>query len=130
MLGGMRPIKTFMAVLCLTVAGCHAWQVQPGPASSAAALAASDSTKAIRLTLKSGAVIDLSAVHVAGDSIRGISRSTGQPVAFAAMDVQSVALRQVSAGRTALATGGVILLGVAILGVLTAIALGGVMNGM
>lgn len=130
MLGAMRLIQTFVVLLCLTVAGCHSWQVQPGPANGAAALAAADSTKAVRLTLKSGAVIELSFPGVVGDSIVGISRLTGQRVAFATTDVQSVALRQVSAGRTALATGGVILLGVAVVGILTAIALGGLMGGM
>lgn len=111
----MRLIPILIAMLCLTIAGCHSWQVQGGPA-----LAAADSTKAVRVTLKSGAVIDLTAPHVYGDSVVGISRISGQRIAFAAADVQSVAVRRVNAGRTVLAAAGVavvlyvILLGVAI----------------
>jgi hypothetical protein len=120
MLGTMRLIPTSILFVCLTVAGCHSWRVEPGPASGGAALATADSTKQVRLMLKSGAVVDLSAPHVSGDSVVGTSRLTGQRVAFAAADVQSVAFRHVSAGRTVLAAAGVavvlyvILVGIAI----------------
>jgi len=104
MLAGMR-LRLFLASICLTGAACHTWQVQPGP--SAVALAAADSAKPVRLTLASGAELEMAAPHVVGDSIVGRNRSTGERVAFAVAEVRSVARQQVSAGRTALAAGGV-----------------------
>ena len=119
MLGAMR-LLIVIASMCITVAGCHTWRVQPGPSSNAVAQAAADSTKPVRLTLTSGAVIEISTLHVGGDSVVGISRSTGQRVAFAVTDVQSVARREVSAGRTALAAGGITAVALAVLLVITA----------
>jgi hypothetical protein len=121
MLGAMR-LRPFFASMCLTVAACHTWQVQSGPSSSAVALAAADSTKPVRLTLTSGADIEITAPHVVGDSIVGLNRSTGQRVAFAVGDVHSVARQQVSAGRTALAAGGVTAVVLAALVVAAAVA--------
>lgn len=121
MLGVMR-VRLFFASMCLTVAACHTWQVQPGP--SAVALATSDSTKPARLILVSGAEIELLAPHVVGDSIVGRDRSTGQRVAFTVADVRSVARQQVSVGRTALAAGGVTtVVALAALVVATAVAI-------
>jgi len=86
---------------------------------------AADSTKAARLTLASGAVIELSTARVVGDSVVGTSRATGQRVAFAVSDVQSVAQEKVSAGRTALAAGGVTTIVLAVLVVAAAVAVVG-----
>jgi len=122
MLGAMR-LRLLLASMCLTVAACHTWRAQPGPTSGAVALAAADSTKPVRLTLTSGAEIEITAPHVVGDSIVGRNRSTGQRVAFAVADVQSVARQEVSAGRTALAAGGVTTLVLAAVVVLAAVAL-------
>ena len=121
MLGAMR-LLLLIASVCLTVAGCHTWQVQPGPSSSAVAEAAADSTKQLRLTLTSGAVIEISSPRLGGDSIAGISRTTHQRVAFAVTDVQSVAHKEISAGRTALAAGGITTVALAVLVVVAAVA--------
>ena len=122
MLGAMR-LRLFFASMCLTVAACHTWRAQPGPTSSAV-LAAADSTKPVRLTLTSGAEIEITAPHVVGDSIVGRNRSTGgQRVAFAVTDVHSVARQEVSAGRTALAAGGITTVVLAAFVVLAAVAL-------
>src|SRR2546423_506449 len=107
MLGSMRLSLRLIATIGLTVAACHTWQVQPGPTSSAVASAAANPTKPVRLILASGAVIDISTPQLVGDSIVGVSSVTGQRVAFAMADVRSVARREVSVGRTALAAGGV-----------------------
>jgi hypothetical protein len=88
-------------------------------------LATADSTKALRLTLTSGAVIEVSSPRVVGDSLVGVSRSTGQRVAFAVSDVQTVAERKVSAGRTALAAGGATTFVLAALVVVAAVAVVG-----
>lgn len=116
-------LRLFSVSMCLTVAACHTWRAQSGPTSNAVALAAADSTKPVRLTLTSGAEIEITAPHVIGDSIVGRNRSTGQRVAFAVADVHSVARQEVSAGRTALAAGGITTLAVAAFVVLAAAAL-------
>jgi len=121
MLGAMR-LRLLFASMCLTVAACHTWQVQPGPSSSAVPAAAADSTKPVRLTLASGAEIEIAAPHVVGDSIVGLNRATGQRVAFAVADVHSISRQQVSAGRTALAAGGITTIVLATLVVLAAVA--------
>lgn len=121
MLGTMRLLIS-IASICLTVAGCQTWRVQPGPGPSAVAAAAAGSTKPLRLTLTSGAVIEISAPQVVGDSVVGTSRSTGQRVAFAVADVQSVARQEVSAGRTSLAAIGVTTVLLAALVVVAAVA--------
>lgn len=127
MLGAMR-LPILLVAICLTAGGCHTWQVQPGPSSSALPQAAADSTKQLRLTLASGAVIEMSSPHVVGDSIVGISHSTHQRVAFAVADVQSVAHKEVSVGRTALAAGGITTVALAALLVVAAVALVGSMG--
>ena len=113
----------FVASMCLTVAACQTWHVESGP--SAISLAAADSTKTVRLTLASGAEIELVGPRVVGDSIVGRNRSTDQRVAFAVSDVRSVARQQVSVGRTALAAGGittVVVLGALVVAMAVALA--------
>jgi hypothetical protein len=120
MLGAMR-FGLFLASVCLTVAACHTWQVQPGPTASV--LAAADSTRPVRLTLATGAEIEVMAPRIVGDTVVGYSRATGQRVAFAVADVRGVAQQKVSAGRTALAAGGLTAVALAVLVVVAAVAL-------
>jgi hypothetical protein len=80
------------------------------------------------LTLTSGAVIEISSLHVVADSVSGVSRSTGQRVAFAVTDVRSVARQEVSAGRTALAAGGITAVALAALVVVAAVATVGALS--
>ena len=93
------------ALIALTTTACTSWHVQPGPAPSAI-VAKSDSHGAVRLILKSGSFADIYNPEIVGDSIIGMAgpvAATRDRVAFATADVESVATKQVSAGRTILA---------------------------
>jgi hypothetical protein len=94
------------ALIALTTTACTSWHVQPGPAPSAVE-AKGGSNGAVRLTLRGGAFADIYNPQVIGDSIVGMSAPASAPtrerVAFATADVESVATKQVSAGRTILA---------------------------
>ena len=95
------------ALIALTTTACTSWHVQPGPAPSAIE-AKGDSHGAVRLTFKGGAFADIYSPQVVGDSIIGFSApasvSTSRDrIAFATADVESVATKQVSPGRTILA---------------------------
>lgn len=94
------------ALIALTTTACTSWHVQPGPAPSNIE-ARGGSHGAVRLLLKSGSFADVYDVQIVGDSVIGMSApasvSTRDRVAFATADVESVATRQVSAGRTILA---------------------------
>ena len=98
-----RKVTTLIA---LTTTACTSWHVQPGPAPSAIE-AKSDARGAVRLILRGGAFADIYDPRVVGDSIIGMSAPASAPtrerVAFATADVQSVATKQVSVGRTVLA---------------------------
>jgi len=94
------------ALIALTTTACTSWHVQHGPAPSAIE-AKSESNGAVRLTLRGGAFADVYNPQVIGDSIVGMSAPASAPtrerVAFATADVESVATKQVSVGRTVLA---------------------------
>ena len=94
------------ALIALTTTACTSWHVQPGPTPSAIE-SESGSHGAVRLILKSGSFADVYDVQIVGDSVIGMSApasvSTRDRVAFATSEVQSVATKQVSVGRTALA---------------------------
>jgi hypothetical protein len=100
------------ALIALTTTACTSWHVQPGPAPSAVE-AESASHGAVRLMLKSGSFADIYNPQLVGDSIVGMSApatvATRERVAFATADVQSVATKQVSIGRTMLALGAIAL---------------------
>ena len=94
------------ALIALTTTACTSWHVQHGPAPSAIE-ARSGSNGAVRLTLRGGAFADVYNPQVIGDSIVGMNAPASEPtrerVAFATADVESVATKQVSVGRTVLA---------------------------
>src|SRR5690349_17126289 len=94
------------ALIALTTTACTSWHVQHGPAPSAIE-GESGSHGAVRLMLKSGAFADIYDVRVIGDSIVGMSAPASAPtrerVAFATAEVESVATKQVSVGKTVLA---------------------------
>jgi len=94
------------ALIALTTTACTSWHVQPGPAPSAVE-AKGGSSGAVRLMLRGGAFADVYNPQIVGDSIIGMSAPASAPtrerVAFATADVESVATKQVSAGRTILA---------------------------
>lgn len=74
--------------------------MQPGPPMSDVQWAMADSTKAVRLLMKSGAIADIYETNIISDSIVGLSVPTRHRLAFAVSDVRSVARRKISAGRT------------------------------
>ena len=93
------------ALIALTTTACTSWHVQPGPAPSAIE-AKSGSHGKVRLIFKGGSFADIYDPQIVGDSIVGMSgpvAATRDRVAFATADVESVATRGVSAGRTILA---------------------------
>ena len=94
------------ALIALTTTACTSWHVQPGPAPSAVE-ARSGSHGAVRLILKSGSFADVYDPQILGDSIIGMTAPANvarrERIAFATAEVESVATRQVSPGRTLLA---------------------------
>lgn len=94
------------ALIALTTTACTSWHVQPGPAPSAVA-AETGARGAVRLILKSGSFADVYDPQIVGDSVIGMSAPATAPtrerIAFATAEVQSVATKQVSVGRTVLA---------------------------
>lgn len=94
------------ALIALTTTACTSWHVQPGPTPSAVE-AESGSHGAVRLILKSGSFADVYDPQIFGDSIVGMTAPANvarrERIAFATAEVQSVATKQVSVGRTMLA---------------------------
>jgi hypothetical protein len=94
------------ALIALTTTACTSWHVQPGPTPSSIE-AESGSHGAVRLTLRTGSFADIYNPQIIGDSIVGMSApataQTRERVAFATADVQSVATKHVSVGRTVFA---------------------------
>lgn len=94
------------ALIALTTTACTSWHVQPGPTPSAVE-AESESHGAVRLILKSGSFADVYDPRLVGDSIIGMTAPANvarrERIAFATTEVQSVATKQVSVGRTVLA---------------------------
>ena len=94
------------ALIALTTTACTSWHVQPGPTPSSIE-AESGSRGAVRLMMRSGSFADIYNPQIIGDSIVGMSAPATSPtrerVAFATADVQSVATKQVSVGRTVVA---------------------------
>lgn len=94
------------ALIALTTTACTSWHVQPGPAPSAVE-AKSGTHGAVRLLLKSGSFADVYDPQLFGDSIIAMTAPANvarrERIAFATADVESIATKQVSAGRTILA---------------------------
>ena len=94
------------ALIALTTTACTSWHVQSGPAPSAIE-AESGSHGAVRLMFKGGSFADIYSPQIIGDSIIGMSgpatAATRERVAFATAEVDRVATKQVSVGRTVLA---------------------------
>jgi hypothetical protein len=94
------------ALIALTTTACTSWHVQSGPAPSAIS-AESETRGAVRLMLRGGAFAEIYDPRLVGDSIIGMSAPATAPtrerVAYATADVESVATKQVSVGRTVLA---------------------------
>lgn len=91
------------ALIALTTTACTSWHVQPGPTPSSIE-AETGSHGAVRLMMRSGSFADIYNPQIIGDSIVGMSApataQTRERVAFATADVESVATKQVSVGRT------------------------------
>ena len=95
------------ALIALTTTACTSWHVQPGPAPSAIE-AKSGSRGAVRLLLKSGSFADVYDPQIVGDSVIAMSvpasvSTSRDRIAFATSEIESVATKQVSVGRTVLA---------------------------
>ena len=94
------------ALIALTTTACTSWHVQPGPAPSSIE-AQSESRGAVRLMFKGGSFADVYDARLVGDSIVGLSApantARSERIAFATADVDRVATKQVSVGRTVLA---------------------------
>lgn len=98
-----RKLTTLIA---LTTTACSSWHLRPAPTPSAGA-GASESISKARVYLRSGSMLDLHDVTVAGDSLVGMTGPASQAdrrrMAVPTANVSSIAVRQVDAGRTALA---------------------------
>jgi hypothetical protein len=117
-------VRCVLAILaCLTTSACRTWQVQPGPPLSDVQWAMADSTKTIRLLMKSGASADVSAPAIVGDSIVGLSIPARTRLAFALNDVHSVARHEISSGRTAAAVAGTVVGALALMAAIAIIGL-------
>jgi len=94
------------ALIALTTTACTSWHVQPGSTPSALE-AESGSHGAVRLTFRGGSFADVYDARLVGDSIIAMSAPANdarrERIAFPTADVQSVATKQVSVGRTVLA---------------------------
>jgi len=94
------------ALIALTTTACTSWHVRAG-ATPSSAVAESESRGAVRLMFRGGSFADVYDARLVGDSIIGRSApanvARSERVAFATADVESVATKQVSAGRTILA---------------------------
>lgn len=101
-LWSIRAIRRIGIALITVMAACHAWRVQPGTPVSAIQSAMADSTRTVRLTLRSGTTAVLHEPRLVADSIVGLSYLGRKRVAFAATDVRSIARHEISKDRTAL----------------------------
>jgi hypothetical protein len=108
------------ALIALTTTACTTWHVRPGSSPSTLE-SESGSHGAVRLMLRTGAFADIYDARLLGDSIVGMSApatvATRERVAFATADVEGVATKRVSVGRTVLA--------LAAIGLAVAIIVGG-----
>ena len=100
------------ALIALTTTACSSWHVQPGPAPSAVE-AKGGTHGAVRLMLRGGAFADVYDPQIFGDSIIAMTAPANvarrERIAFATADVESIATKQVSVGRTMLALAGIAL---------------------
>jgi hypothetical protein len=98
--------RKLTALIALATTACSSWQLRPAPTPSTGA-GASESISQARVYLRTGATLDLHEVTVAGDSLVGMSGPASQAdrrrVAVPTANVSSIAVREVDAGRTALA---------------------------
>ncbi len=113
-----QAISALLGVLSLSA--CHSWQVgTPTPAQ----FVEREHPERVRVTRTDSSTVTLDSPAVRGDSLVGLlagapaggdsARTTGLPLS----NVESVAVKKASAGKTALlVTGIVILVGVALLG--------------
>lgn len=94
------------ALIALTTTACTSWHVQPGPAPSAVE-GKSGTHGAVRLMLRGGTFADVYDPQIFGDSIIAMTAPADvarrERIAFATADVESIATKQVSVGRTMLA---------------------------
>lgn len=98
--------RKLAAVIALTTTACTTWHVQSGPTTPEARVSGGI-PGAVRLTLKGGATADVWDPRVVGDSIVAMNAPANDPIrqriAFATADIESVATKKVSVGRTVLA---------------------------
>lgn len=114
----------FVSVASLVV-GCRTFQRADTPQ---AALARAG-TGPIEVTRTDRSVVRITNASIVGDSLVGVTDDSSPiRIAMATKDVQSVAVRRVSAGRTAALGGGIIVGAVAAFGILIAIAVANLGN--
>ncbi len=116
-----------LVTACLVAASsaCHAWAPQEVTPEAAVA----DAKGHVRVTRTDHSVIELRDAVVVHDSLIGTPiDDKNMRSAIALKDIQSVSTREVSAGRTAGLAAGTVLGIIALLGILTAIALGQVLS--
>lgn len=85
------------------LAACATWVPRSGPDAATRAHARATPQHPVRLTLRNGQVLTVTALVVSGDSLLGIQGDARQPHARVAVplgDVQTIEQRDVDPGRT------------------------------
>ena len=120
-----RALTLAATTALIVLAGCSSWQRTP---SAREGVTRANSGK-IRVTQVDGSMIRLVNASIVGDSLIGISPVTGARIAIATIAVASTETKGISAGRTALLGGGVILGIVALSAILLLAAIAGALGG-
>jgi hypothetical protein len=99
-------MKHVKAVLAISLAACTSWQVEPGPVPKALV---ESKPRAVRLSLKSGARVELYEAATSRDNVVGFTRHpsqrNAQRIAVATADVARVEYLKTHALRSAIALG-------------------------
>jgi len=120
-----RALTLAATTALIVLAGCSSWQRTP---SAREGVTRANSGE-IRVTQVDGSMIRLVNASIVGDSLIGISPVTGARIAIATIAVASTETKGISAGRTALLGGGVILGIVALSAILLLAAIAGALGG-
>lgn len=101
-----RPFRSALIVLLaisLTTSGCRVWGVTGTPPTE---FLRNHKPTQVRIHRKDGKQIVLMEPELTGDSLRGYAETTGRPT-IALADIDSIAVRRTSWGKTVLLVTGV-----------------------
>jgi hypothetical protein len=112
-----RAHLTALLTASLLSAACTSWHRAGGAVEGVSKAKSGE----IRVHRVDGSVIDLVGASIVGDSLFGVSPVTGARVSMPTAAVMATETKQVSAGRTALLGGGVVLGVIAVAGILVVV---------